>query len=157
MAAMRPHGELIPLGGGDTIVLDRERMTVGRRESCDICLRFPNVSSIHCELLFRDGYWYVQDKGSTNGTKVNGMRVLKKVLIPGDELSIAKRKFTVKYTIPSDKRMEELLEEEDVMSQSLLERAGLAKPRDIDDDLFDEVSPSPRTPGGKLMRRNEEE
>lgn len=156
MAAMRPHGELIPLGGGDTIILDRERMTVGRRESCDICLRFPNVSSIHCELFFRDGYWYVQDKGSTNGTKVNGMRVLKKVLIPGDELSIAKRKFTVKYTIPSDKRMEELLEEEDVMSQSLLERAGLAKPRDLDDDLFDEVTPTPKPPGRKPLRWNEE-
>jgi adenylate cyclase len=156
MAAMRPHGELIPLGGGDTIVLDRERMTVGRRESCDICLRFPNVSSIHCELLFRDGYWYVQDKGSTNGTKVNGMRVLKKVLIPGDELSIAKRKFTVKYNIPSDKRMEELLEEEDVMSQSLLERAGLAKPREIDDDLFDELSPTPQPPARKPKRWNEE-
>lgn len=156
MAAMRPHGELIPLGGGDTIILDRERMTVGRRESCDICLRFPNVSSIHCELFFRDGYWYVQDKGSTNGTKVNGMRVLKKVLIPGDELSIAKRKFTVKYTIPSDKRMEELLEEEDVMSQSLLERAGLAKPRDLDDDMFDEVTPTPQPPGRKPLRWNEE-
>jgi adenylate cyclase len=147
MSAMRPHGELVPLGGGDIITLDREKMTVGRRESCDICLRFPNVSSVHCELFFRDGYWYVQDKGSTNGTKVNGMRVLKKVLIPGDELTIAKRKFSIKYTIPSDKRMEELLEEEDVMSHSLLERAGLAKPQDVDMEDFEEPTPTPRPQG----------
>lgn len=132
--ATRVQGELIPLGGGDTILLDRERMSVGRRESCDICLRFPNVSSVHCELLFRDGYWYVNDKGSTNGTKVNGLRVIKKVLIPGDELAFGKRKYTVKYTMPSDRRIEDLMDEEDVMQQSLLERAGLEKSRGHDDD-----------------------
>lgn len=152
MSAMRPHGELVPLGGGDTISLDREVLTVGRRESCDICLRFPNVSSVHCELAFRDGYWYVQDKGSTNGTKVNGMRVLKKVLIPGDELTIAKRKYSIKYNIPSDKRMEELLEEEDVMSHSLLERAGLAKPQEAEVDYFDDLTPTPRPHGASRPR-----
>lgn len=132
--ATRPQGELVPQGGGDTILLDRPAMTVGRRESCDICLRFPNVSSVHCELVFRDGYWYVHDKGSTNGTKVNGMRVMKKVLIPGDEVAFGKRKFTMKYTMPSDKRIEDLMDDEDVMSQSLLERAGLEKGRGYEDE-----------------------
>ncbi len=132
--AAKATGELIPLGGGDTILLNREAMTVGRRESCDICLRFPNVSSVHCELLFRDGYWYVQDKGSTNGTKINGMRVMKKVIIPGDEVAFGKRKYTMKYTMPSDKRIEDLMEDEDVMNQSLLERAGLEHGRDEDDE-----------------------
>lgn len=142
--ATRVQGELIPLGGGDTILLDRERMSVGRRESCDICLRFPNVSSVHCELLFRDGYWYVNDKGSTNGTKVNGLRVIKKVLIPGDELAFGKRKYTVKYTMPSDRRIEDLMDEEDVMQQSLLERAGLEKSRGHDDDEEEELMSRPR-------------
>ncbi|HMP02096.1 MAG TPA: FHA domain-containing protein [Gemmatales bacterium] len=156
MAVMRPHGELVPTGGGDSITLDREVMSVGRRESCEICLRFPNISSVHSELVFRDGYWYVHDKGSTNGTKVNGMRVLKKVLIPGDELSFAKRKYTIKYNIPSDKRMEELLEEEDVMSHSLLERAGLEKAREEEDDWLSDMSPTPppshRTPHPRYDR-----
>ncbi len=122
------HGELIPVGGGDAIPLIRDKLTLGRRESCDICLRFPNVSGIHCELTFRDGYWLIKDLNSTNGLKINGMRVQQKLLHPGDEITIAKRKFTLSYNMPAGKRaLEEI--EEDIMSQSLLERAGLEKPK----------------------------
>ena len=41
--ALESKGQLIPTGGGDTIPLLRERMTIGRRDSCDIRLPFPNV------------------------------------------------------------------------------------------------------------------
>jgi adenylate cyclase len=44
------HGELQPAGGGDPIPLIREVLTIGRRESCDICLRYPNISGIHAQL-----------------------------------------------------------------------------------------------------------
>ena len=94
------NGELVPVGGGDAIPLIREVLTVGRRESCDICLRFPNVSGLHCELSFRDGCWHVRDLGSTNGVKVNGVRVQKKVLQPKDEITVAKRRYTIHYTPP---------------------------------------------------------
>ena len=36
----RMLGELIPKGGGDSIPLLKEKLLVGRRESCDIVLRF---------------------------------------------------------------------------------------------------------------------
>jgi adenylate cyclase len=146
--AQEPHGELVPVGGGETIGLTRERLTMGRRESCDICLHFPNVSSVHCELSFHDGYWYLQDKNSTNGVKVNGLRIFKKMLVPGDEITIAKRKYHIKYTLPSDRRMEELLEmeDQDVMNQSLLERAGLEKGRGYRDEDTDEFETTPRPP-----------
>src|SRR3954467_15621270 len=68
----KPNGELVPLGGGDNIPLLREHLTMGRRESCDICMRFPSVSGVHCELRFKEGYWYIKDLNSTNGIKVNG-------------------------------------------------------------------------------------
>ncbi|HZT80890.1 MAG TPA: FHA domain-containing protein [Gemmataceae bacterium] len=129
--SFEPHGELVPVGGGDPIPLQRETLVLGRRESCDICLRFPNVSGIHCELTFRDGYWHIKDLNSTNGIKVNGVRLQSKLLHPGDEICIAKRKFTLNYELPAGKRaLEEI--EEDIMGQSLLERAGLerSKPRD---------------------------
>src|SRR5437660_927770 len=64
------NGELVPIGGGDSIPLIRPALTVGRRESCDICINFPNISGVHCELNFRDGYWYIRDLNSTNGIKV---------------------------------------------------------------------------------------
>ncbi len=103
-------------------------MTVGRRESCDIPLRFPDISGLHCQLYFRNGYWYVKDLNSTNGVKVNGTRVQDKVLHPRDELSIGrKRKYVIEYEMPTGQSMMEE-DEEDIMGQSLLEKAGLEKP-----------------------------
>ena len=124
------NGELVPTGGGDAIPLLREVMTVGRRETCDIPLRFPDISGMHCQLYFRNGYWYVKDLNSTNGVKVNGTRVQDKVLHPRDELSIGrKRKYVIQYDMPTGQSvMEE--EEEDILGQSLLEKAGLEKPQD---------------------------
>jgi adenylate cyclase len=126
----QPHGELVPAGGGDTIPLLRESLTVGRRESCDICMRFPNISGIHCEFIYRNGYWYVRDLNSTNGVKVNGLRVQEKLLHPKDEISIGKRRYSIHYELPADRRALEEVVEEDIMSQSLLEKAGLERPRE---------------------------
>jgi pSer/pThr/pTyr-binding forkhead associated (FHA) protein len=123
------HGELVPMGGGDNIPLIRELLTVGRRESCDICMQFPNISGLHCELNFRNGYWYIRDFNSTNGVKVNGARIGDKLLHPGDEILIGKRRYTIQYNLPADQRALEEETAEDIMSQSLLERAGLEKPK----------------------------
>lgn len=124
------YGELLPMGGGDPIPLLKRVLLVGRRESCDIVLRFSNVSAYHCELTINGGYWYVRDRKSRNGVKVNGTRVKEKRIDPGDVLSIAKHKYEVRYSPvdlgavgppPLDTA------DEDVFSQSLMERAGLQK------------------------------
>jgi adenylate cyclase len=124
-----PNGELIPLGGGDSIPLVREVLTIGRRESCDICMRFADISSVHAQLSFQEGYWRIRDMNSTNGIKVNGVRVLEKLLHPKDEISIGRRrKFTIEYELPAGRRaLEEV--EEDLLGTSLLEKAGLEKPK----------------------------
>lgn len=125
---MSDFGRLIPKGGGDIIPLLHDRLTIGRRDSCDICLSFPNVSSLHCELLFKNGCWLIQDNGSKNGVKVNGDRITnKKVLHPGDALSVAKHDFTIQYNLSASKEaIENMTEEvEGVMEKSLLEKAGL--------------------------------
>src|SRR5258708_12470161 len=126
--SFKPNGELVPAGGGDSIPLLREVLSIGRRDSCDIPMRFANVSGKHAELSFREGYWKVRDLNSTNGVKVNGMRVQEKILHPGDEICISKRRFTIQYELPASRRaLEEV--DEDILSQSLLERAGLERPR----------------------------
>ena len=120
------NGELVPVGGGDAIPLIRPVLTVGRRESCDICMRFPNISGIHCELSFRDGFWYIKDLNSTNGIRVNNLRVQEKVLRSKDEVTIGKRTYTIEYEMPAGAKLPDE-EVENVMSQSLLEKAGLQR------------------------------
>ena len=123
------NGELVPSGGGDTIPLLRPVMTLGRRESCDVPLQFPNISGVHCELSFRDGYWTIKDLNSTNGVKVNGMRVQARPLKPGDEIAIAKRRFTIQYVLTPEAQHELevlLTEDENIFGKSLLEKAGLS-------------------------------
>src|SRR3954463_12235691 len=90
-------GELVPTGGGDPIPLLKSKLLIGRRDECDITLRFPNVSSHHCELELVEGYWQIRDLNSSNGIKVNGVRCPQNWLLPGDEVSIARHKFEIKY------------------------------------------------------------
>ncbi|MCI0680518.1 MAG: FHA domain-containing protein [Gemmataceae bacterium] len=127
------NGRLVPVGGGDVIPLLRDHVTMGRRESCDVCLQFPNVSGLHCELTYKQGYWFIQDLGSTNGIKVNGTRVQKRALSPDDTITIAKRTYRIEYTPPVGMHaMDELLEDvDDTIAQSLLEKAGLARPQSL--------------------------
>ena len=123
-------GELVPQGGGDPIPLLKKTLLVGRRESCDVVLRFANVSAHHCQLLLVGGYWYVKDLKSRNGVKVNGLRVTDKRVDPGDVLSVGKHNYTVQYSpnelgavgLPVTETLED-----DVFSKSLLERAGLER------------------------------
>ena len=122
------YGELIPLGGGDPIPLLKKQLLVGRRESCDIVLRFSNVSAHHCQIMVNGGYWYVRDMQSRNGVKINGIRVQEKRIDPGDTLSVAKHNYEVQYS-PADlgaigpPPADDLPNE--IMTESLLSRAGL--------------------------------
>ncbi|HQU43953.1 MAG: adenylate cyclase [Planctomycetia bacterium 21-64-5] len=122
------YGELIPLGGGDPIPLRKKSLLVGRRESCDIVLRFPNVSAHHCQLTLLNGYWYVHDLQSRNGVKVNNLKVTEKRIDPGDTLAVAKHRYEIHYSPadlgavgppPTDGDRSEIFQ------KSLLERAGL--------------------------------
>lgn len=123
------YGELLPVGGGDPIPLLKTLLSVGRRESCDIVLRFPNVSGNHCELSLTEGYWFVKDLGSSNGTKVNGTRVSEQRLEPGDKLSVARHEFEVSYDPvrfgAGPLQAPLTSQEKDFFGKSLLERAGL--------------------------------
>jgi pSer/pThr/pTyr-binding forkhead associated (FHA) protein len=119
-------GVLDPCGGGDPIPLVRPKLLIGRRPSCDIVLAFANVSSHHCELEFKNGYWHIRDLGSSNGIKVNGERCNSKCLFPGDEVLVSKHGFRIHYDVDSEA---EAPEEENPLAMGLLEKAGLEADR----------------------------
>lgn len=123
---------MVPLGGGDPIPLLKKALLIGRRESCDIVLRFKNVSAHHCQLMVRGGYWYVKDLKSLNGVKVNDISVTDRRLNSGDLLTVAKHRYRIFY-VPSELGAvgppppDEPLEE--IFGESLLKRARLEKKR----------------------------
>ncbi|MGY2874420.1 pSer/pThr/pTyr-binding forkhead associated (FHA) protein [Marmoricola sp. URHA0025 HA25] len=48
---------------------------VGRSRRCDVVLEDPTVSREHAGLVLFAGHWFVCDRDSTNGTRVNGRRI----------------------------------------------------------------------------------
>jgi pSer/pThr/pTyr-binding forkhead associated (FHA) protein len=59
---------------------------IGRSPRCRLAIHADTVSRAHAELRRTDAGWEIRDLGSTNGTWVNGWRVQRAVLPPGDDL-----------------------------------------------------------------------
>src|SRR5579864_4218962 len=90
------QAKLIPVDGGPAISITRGVTVVGRsRTLCDLVLDQTSVSKLQCLIAKTDGLLFIRDLGSTNGTKVNGQRVTRGALLPGDELAFASVKFRV--------------------------------------------------------------
>ena len=67
---------------------DSRALVIGRSMGCDLTLGDPTVSRWHAELIREGERWIVRDMGSTNGTRVNGWRVRRAVVEPGDVLAL---------------------------------------------------------------------
>lgn len=82
--------QLIPKQGGAPVTLGRAITVVGRSSKmCDLVIDHTSISKQHCMLVKTDGLIYLRDLGSTNGTRVNGQRVIRGALLPGDLVSFA--------------------------------------------------------------------
>jgi CheY-like chemotaxis protein len=81
----------------ETYSLRRRRITIGRDDSCDVAIHSSSVSHHHCVLYVHEGWWYVKDLESTNGTKVNYSPVSEHLVRPGDTLTIGKVDFDLQY------------------------------------------------------------
>jgi hypothetical protein len=72
-----------------------DELFVGRHPSCDLVISQLSVSRRHARLMFRDGRWIVHDLASTNGTTVNGLKVGRCELRPGDRLALGNHQLLV--------------------------------------------------------------
>ncbi|HEX6791733.1 MAG TPA: HD domain-containing phosphohydrolase [Candidatus Krumholzibacteria bacterium] len=64
-------------------------LTIGRDPENVIVLDHTAISRFHCRITFEKDQYIVHDLGSTNGTWLNGRRITREPLSPGDELIIA--------------------------------------------------------------------
>jgi pSer/pThr/pTyr-binding forkhead associated (FHA) protein len=76
-------------------VLDGPVAVLGRSREADCVLADPNISRRHAELRrASNGDWQIVDLSSTNGVKVNGRKVDRSRLAPGDEVTLGTTRFT---------------------------------------------------------------
>ena len=102
-ASLRPGtllvaGDMVPDQGmatltmpdGRRVVLEQDTVTLGRSPECELALADAGVSRRHAEVRRGpDNTWLVADLGSTNGTKVNGLRINgTRPLQNGDEITV---------------------------------------------------------------------
>lgn len=71
------------------ITLGKDPLIIGRLAECDIAFDDSNISRRHAEIKALIGGYAVNDLGSTNGTKVNGVTItFERALRDGDIISV---------------------------------------------------------------------
>ncbi|HEX9776395.1 MAG TPA: FHA domain-containing protein [Actinomycetota bacterium] len=68
-----------------------EELTIGRGDVVDVPLDDTYVSTRHARLFVKNGSWFLEDLGSTNGTYLNRIKVTSPSPVAvGDEVRIGK-------------------------------------------------------------------
>jgi len=90
-----PDDAFLVLEGIKVVPLAQAIINIGRRFENHIAIDDPRVSRYHAQLRAVDGRFVLLDLNSSGGTYINGMRISKSILYPGDEISLAG--FTMVY------------------------------------------------------------
>lgn len=83
-------------------VLRHGEVTIGRALDNDLVIHNPTISQHHARIYTYLGASYIEDLDSTNGTYIDGKRVNKHVLKPGNVIKLGK------YELEVDERQPEL-------------------------------------------------
>jgi diguanylate cyclase (GGDEF)-like protein len=76
--------------------LGLQEVSIGRAETCTICVATDQVSRKHATVQAILGKYYLVDNGSTNGTFINEQKVDRAKLQDGDQIRVGKT--VLKYT-----------------------------------------------------------
>jgi pSer/pThr/pTyr-binding forkhead associated (FHA) protein len=91
--------QLLSQNGGPNILLDKPVLLIGRHPECDIVIDSRKVSRRHCCIAQVADYLVVRDLGSTNGIRINGVRVLEGRLRADDELTIGGHNYRISWEL----------------------------------------------------------
>jgi predicted component of type VI protein secretion system len=89
--------QLLALTEGPSVVLDKPILLIGRHAECDIQVESRKVSRRHCVIAQVGDFLVVRDLDSTNGIRINGVRVQEGKLKSGDELTIGNFRYQVTW------------------------------------------------------------
>lgn len=78
----------------ERILLTGERVTIGRGKENDIqILNDSKVSRYHCRIVREGEHYFVEDNSSSNGTLLNGEKVMRHALLGGESLTVGNTLF----------------------------------------------------------------
>ena len=80
------HKYSVLMADGSRHTLDGDLVTVGRQASCSIVIADSNISRVHARFRAVDNGWTIEDLGSTNGTKVDGVLITEPTLLSHGQL-----------------------------------------------------------------------
>ncbi len=89
--------QLVALSEGPNIPLDKPIVLIGRHQECDIQIPSRKISRRHCCIAQVNDHLVVRDLGSTNGIRINGVKVVEGSLQVDDELVIGNMRYQVKW------------------------------------------------------------
>ena len=86
-----------PESGRDRqILFSQPEIVIGRHANCDISFHDEALSAQHARITFHHGQWWLEDLNSTNGTFLNGRRLLTPaVVISEDAFKCGNIQFTL--------------------------------------------------------------
>jgi hypothetical protein len=74
-------------------ILQKDAITIGRAPDCDIQIATDFVSRRHATIRHDNTGTFIEDWSSTNGVFVNAVRIDRKALTDGDEITIGESRF----------------------------------------------------------------
>jgi predicted component of type VI protein secretion system len=89
--------QLVALTEGPDLLLDKPILLLGRHQECDIQLNSRKISRRHCCIAQINNNLVIRDLCSTNGIRINGVRVAEGYLKPGDQVTIGNYHYRIQW------------------------------------------------------------
>jgi pSer/pThr/pTyr-binding forkhead associated (FHA) protein len=115
VTAIRPVLPRYVLRGVSGVVFGRNipllaTTSVGRAHECNLQIDEPGLSRIHARVIPTDDGVQLEDQGSTNGTYINGTRVVRGVAKAGDEIAFDTIRFRLTASNQADPASDDVVE-----------------------------------------------